>query len=54
MVKINGLRAIVTGASKGVGRLLSIKLIEKGAKVLDVARSRELLGELEKEYNGMF
>ena len=54
MVEINGLRAIVTGASKGVGRLLSIKLIERGAKVLGVARSRELLRELEKKYNGMF
>lgn len=54
MTKINGLRVIVTGASKGVGRLLSIRLIEEGARVLGVARSRTLLKKLEEKYNGMF
>ena len=54
MVEIKGLRVIVTGASKGIGRLLSIRLLEEGARVIGVARSRELLGELEEKYRGRF
>jgi len=43
-------RFLVTGASKGFGRILTEKLLERGYMVVGVARSRDVLEELSKEY----
>ena len=37
--------AIVTGASKGIGRVMSLLFAREGAKVVCAARSEALLGE---------
>ena len=38
--------AIVTGASKGIGRTIALRLAEKGAKIVLAARSKDLLMEV--------
>jgi len=42
---------VVTGASQGLGKKLSIKLASLGAKVALVARNQELLESVKKEIN---
>jgi len=42
----DGLTALVTGASSGIGRLLALRLAGKGARVALVARRVDLLEEL--------
>ena len=44
---IAGLRAIVTGASSGIGRALVLELTRGGARVVALARREERLRELE-------
>ncbi|MCE9560476.1 MAG: SDR family NAD(P)-dependent oxidoreductase [Planctomycetes bacterium] len=44
--KLTGLRVLVTGASQGIGRALVVEAARRGAKVLAVARSAELLSQL--------
>ena len=39
-------RAVVTGASRGIGRALTLALTARGTEVVAVARSREALDEL--------
>lgn len=41
--------AVVTGASSGIGRALSLRLVDEGVKVLAVARRREALETLQRE-----
>ena len=41
--------AIVTGASRGIGRAIALKLAEEGAEVMLAARSAELLKEVQAE-----
>jgi short-subunit dehydrogenase len=44
-----GTRAIVTGASSGVGRALALELVRRGGRVVATARRRERLEELAAE-----
>ena len=44
-----GLRTLVTGASSGIGRLLCLRLAEKGARLVLVARRMEELENLKTE-----
>jgi NAD(P)-dependent dehydrogenase (short-subunit alcohol dehydrogenase family) len=41
--------ALVTGASRGIGRAVSRELARQGAQVIVVARNSELLGDLARE-----
>ncbi|MBN1444223.1 MAG: SDR family oxidoreductase [Planctomycetes bacterium] len=45
--------AIVTGASRGIGRAVAVRLAREGARVTAVARSRSLLDELAAAESGI-
>ncbi|KAB7506493.1 L-xylulose reductase [Armadillidium nasatum] len=53
MEKFQGKRALVTGASSGIGRGIALKLASLGAEVFAVARSEEALKSLEKEHSNI-
>jgi short-subunit dehydrogenase len=46
---IAGSRAIVTGASSGIGRALAVELARQGASIVATARREDRLAELAKE-----
>ena len=46
---LEGLTCLVTGASRGIGRSAALALSERGAHVVAVARSRDVLEDLERE-----
>src|SRR3954463_5977006 len=46
---VEGKRIVVTGASSGIGRTLSLKIGEAGGEVILVSRTREKLEEVAKE-----
>ncbi len=46
-LELNGKVAIVTGASRGLGRASAVALVEQGVRVLAVARSMDALEELQ-------
>ena len=50
--RIAGLRAIVTGASSGIGRAVVVELVGRGAGVVGLARREERLRELEGQLAG--
>ncbi len=50
---IQGSRAIVTGASSGIGRALAIELARQGGKVVCMARREDRLQSLAKEVESM-
>ncbi len=45
-----GQRVVITGASRGIGYLLTLEFLRAGAHVIGVARSKEKLLEIENEY----
>ncbi len=45
-VELEGRRALVTGASRGIGRAIALAFAEAGAEVVGVARSGDALEEL--------
>jgi NAD(P)-dependent dehydrogenase (short-subunit alcohol dehydrogenase family) len=47
-MRIEGMGAIVTGASRGLGAALSRELARRGARVLMVARGKDELGAIEE------
>ena len=51
--KLDGKRAIVTGASRGIGRAIALGLAKQGADLLLVARDLDNLDSLKKEINNM-
>jgi NAD(P)-dependent dehydrogenase (short-subunit alcohol dehydrogenase family) len=46
-LSLKGKTALVTGASRGIGRAIAEKLLESGAHVILVARAKKLLEELD-------
>ncbi|GFW78682.1 hypothetical protein TNCV_4261051 [Trichonephila clavipes] len=48
-ILFHGKRALVTGAGKGIGRALTLKLVECGAEVVAVSRTQADLDSLRKE-----
>jgi NADP-dependent 3-hydroxy acid dehydrogenase YdfG len=46
--------AIVTGASSGLGKAISIALMEKGCTVYGIARSQNHLEVLQEKWSGLF
>lgn len=50
---LRGMRAIVTGASSGIGRELALELARKGCSVCASARRENLLAELTAELNAI-
>ncbi len=45
-LELQGRRAVVTGASRGIGRAIALALASEGADVVAVARSQEKLNQL--------
>jgi NAD(P)-dependent dehydrogenase (short-subunit alcohol dehydrogenase family) len=52
--QLTGSTAVVTGASRGFGRAISVSLAERGAHVVGVARNQELLAELGEQLGDAF
>jgi len=51
IVDLNDKIILVTGASRGMGKAISIAIAESGAKVILVARNEEKLQQVKEEIN---
>jgi NAD(P)-dependent dehydrogenase (short-subunit alcohol dehydrogenase family) len=49
LTDLHGRRAVVTGASRGIGRAIAVRLAEAGADVVVTARSAEALADVARE-----
>lgn len=49
-MKIEGMRVLLTGATGGIGRVIALRLLEKDAHVLLVARDEAALGALVQSF----
>lgn len=49
---IKGKRALVTGASRGIGRAVAVDLAKEGVKVAVVSRSKDRLKKVFEEIGG--
>jgi 3-oxoacyl-[acyl-carrier protein] reductase len=47
-------RAVVTGASRGIGRAVARRFVRSGTRVVGVARDRAALSELRRELGSLF
>jgi NAD(P)-dependent dehydrogenase (short-subunit alcohol dehydrogenase family) len=54
MNSISGKKAIVTGGTRGIGRAICLALLERGASVVAVSRSRDDLNGMEAEYGDRY
>lgn len=52
--RYDGKIAFVTGASSGIGLAISTRLINEGAQVVGLARTKEKLKKVEDQFNGRF
>jgi NAD(P)-dependent dehydrogenase (short-subunit alcohol dehydrogenase family) len=52
--QLKGTTAVVTGASRGFGRAISVSLVARGAHVVGVARDQGPLDQLREELGGSF
>src|SRR5690625_3363435 len=52
MSMLNGMMALVTGASQGIGRAVALRLAGAGARVVMVARGEARLREVAAEFGG--
>ncbi len=50
---LSGKIALVTGASRGIGRAISLELARRGAHVIALARTQGALEELDEEINAL-
>jgi 2-deoxy-D-gluconate 3-dehydrogenase len=50
---LSGKRALVSGASRGIGRAIAVGLAEAGCDVVGIARSGDALAQLGTEIEGM-
>lgn len=53
-MNIEGTHAVVTGAGRGIGRAIAKALMDNGAQVLGISRTKPELGSLKREYREKF
>jgi uncharacterized oxidoreductase len=49
-MKLNGNKALITGATSGIGRALAIRFMQAGSQVIGVGRTPEKLRELQRQF----
>lgn len=55
-MKLEGLNAVVTGASRGIGKSIALRLAQEGARVIGTATSKDgadKIGEMLAPWNGL-
>lgn len=49
MKKMNGMVALLTGGSRGIGPLIAEVIVKRGASIILAARSRDELDDIAKQ-----